>query len=187
LNDNLLRRGSLEEIEAVMGHEMAHYVLHHILSGTFFIAVVIVVSMAWLLWSVQWAIRRWGAKWAVQDVGDPAVLPLAMLLISVLFFVLTPILNTQTRLQEKEADMFGLNASRQPDGFAQAAIHLGEYRKMHPGQLEEWIFFDHPSGYDRIHSAMVWKSQNLDLFQKPAPSDNPAADTAAGAGSKPGN
>jgi STE24 endopeptidase len=80
-----------------------------------------------------------------------------------------------------------LNASRQPDGFAQAAIHLGEYRKMHPGQLEEWIFFDHPSGYDRIHSAMVWKSQNLDLFQKPAPSDNPAADTAAGAGSKPGN
>jgi STE24 endopeptidase len=61
--------------------------------------------------------------------------------------------------------MFGLNASRLPDGFAQAAIHLSEYRKMRPGRLEEWIFFDHPSGYDRIHSAMQWKSQNLQLFQ----------------------
>jgi STE24 endopeptidase len=181
LNDNLLRRGSLEEIEAVMGHEMGHYVLHHILWGIFFIAVVIVISMAWLSWSVQWSIRRWGTKWGVQDVGDPAVLPLAMLLISILFFVLTPVLNTQTRLQEKEADMFGLNASRQPDGFAQAAIHLGEYRKMHPGRLEEWIFFDHPSGYDRIHSAMVWKGQNLDLFAKPC------VDTTPATGSKPGN
>src|SRR5271169_2910972 len=30
LNDNLLRRGSPEEIQSVMGHEMGHYVLHHI-------------------------------------------------------------------------------------------------------------------------------------------------------------
>ena len=101
-------------------------------------------------------------------MGDPAVLPLAALLFSTLIFVLTPVLNNETRLQEKEADMFGLNASRQPDGFAQAAIHLGEYRKMRPGRLEEWLFFDHPSGYDRIHSAMVWKGQNLDLFAAPA-------------------
>jgi STE24 endopeptidase len=78
-------------------------------------------------------------------------------------------MNTVIRTQEKEADMFGLNAARQPDGFAQAAIHLSEYRKMRPGTLEEFVFFDHPSGYDRIHSAMVWKGQNLELFEK-APS-----------------
>jgi STE24 endopeptidase len=54
-------------------------------------------------------------------------------------------------------------------GFAQAAIHLGKYRKMRPGKWEERILFDHPSGYDRIHSAMVWKGQNLELFQNPAP------------------
>jgi STE24 endopeptidase len=88
------------------------------------------------------------------------------LLASIFFFVLTPVMNTETRTQEKEADMFGLNAARQPDGFAQAAIHLSEYRKMRPGPVEEYIFFDHPSGYDRIHSAMVWKGQNLELFEK---------------------
>ena len=171
LNDNLLRRGSLEEIEAVMGHEMGHYVLHHILGSIFFIAVVTVLSMAYLFWSIRWAIARF-PHWGIRDPADPAVIPLAMLLVGILFFVLTPVMNTQTRMQEKEADMFGLNASRQPDGFAQAAIHLGEYRKMHPGKLEEWIFFDHPSGYNRIHSAMVWKGQNLDLFRTPS---SPAA------------
>jgi STE24 endopeptidase len=98
-------------------------------------------------------------------VGDTAVLPLVILLGSIFFFVLTPVLNTYTRTQEHEADMFGLNASRQPDGFAQAAIHLGEYRKMSPGTVEEWFFFDHPSGRHRIHDAMVWKAQNLDVAQ----------------------
>ena len=63
--------------------------------------------------------------------------------------------------------VLSINAARQPDGTAQAAIHLGEYRKMHPGPVEEFLFFDHPSGYDRIHSAMVWKGQNLQLFESP--------------------
>jgi STE24 endopeptidase len=96
-------------------------------------------------------------------------LPLAALLGSIFFFVLTPIENTVTRTMEHEADMYGLNASRQPDGFAQAAIHLGEYRKMSPGPLEEWIFFDHPSGQRRIHDAMTWKAENLKLLQSRQP------------------
>ena len=95
-----------------------------------------------------------------------AVLPLVFLLAGIFFFVLTPVMNTETRTQEKEADMFGLNVSRQPDGFAQAAIHLAEYRKMRPGPVEEWLFFDHPSGYNRIHSAMQWKGENLQLFDQ---------------------
>jgi hypothetical protein len=49
---------------------------------------------------------------------DPAVLPLVMLLVSLFGFVLTPVLNTYIRTAEQEADMYGLNASRQPDGFA---------------------------------------------------------------------
>ncbi len=165
LNDNLLRRGSPEEIEAVMGHEMGHYVLDHVLEDIMFISIVITVSMAYLFWSLQWTIGRWGSRWGISGPSDPAVLPLAMLLISILFFVLKPIINSETRMHEKQADIFGLNASSQPDGFAQAAIHLGEYRKMRPGAIEEFVFFDHPSGYNRIHSAMVWKSQNLELFE----------------------
>ncbi len=169
LNDNLLRRGSPEEIQSVMGHEMGHYVLNHIYKTILFIFVVVVAFFSILRWGLNWSLARWGERWQVREVTDVAVIPLVFLIAGIFFFVLTPIQNTQTRTEEHEADMYGLNASRQPDGFAQAAIHLGEYRKMNPSPVEEWIFFDHPSGRNRIHDAMQWKAENLQLFQQTTP------------------
>jgi STE24 endopeptidase len=166
LNDNLLRRGSPEEIQSVMGHEMGHYLMNHVYKGILFDLLEIVVFFAFLRWALIWSLARWGGKWQIRDIGDPAVLPLVFLIASIFFFLSTPIDNTFTRTQEHEADMFGLNASRQPDGFAQAAIHLGEYRKMSPRPMEEWIFFDHPSGRRRIHDAMQWKAENLKPMQE---------------------
>ena len=161
LNDNLLRRGSSEELQAVMGHEMGHYVLNHVYKGIMQFMILIVVWFAALRLTLDWALSRWGEKWQIRGIGDTAVLPLVLLVSSLFFLVTTPVVNTMTRTQEAEADMYGINASRQPDGFAQAAIHLGEYRKMSPGPVEEWIFFDHPSGRNRILAAMRWKAENL--------------------------
>jgi len=121
-----------------------------------------------LRWLLDWTLKRWGERWEIRGVGDTAVLPLAVLLITIFGFLSTPIDNTVTRTQEYEADLYGLNTSRQPDGEAQADIHLGEYRKMNPGPLEEFIFFDHPSGRNRIYAAMRWKAENLSLFTTPA-------------------
>ena len=161
LNDNLLRRGSPEEIQAIMGHEIGHYVMNHIYKDLMFFSIVIVAGFALLRWALDWSLNRWGEKWQIRGIGDTAVLPLVALLAAIFFFVLTPVLNSYTRVQEYEADMYGLNASRQPDGAAQADIHVGEYRKMSPGRLEEWVFYDHPSGRTRIYAAMRWKAENL--------------------------
>jgi len=161
LNDNLIRRASPEEVQAVMGHEMGHYVLNHVYKGLLEYAVVIFIWFAALKWSLDWALARWGQRWRIRELGDTAILPLVVLVSSIFFFILTPVLNTMVRTAEREADMYGINASRQPDGFAQAAIHLAEYRKMSPGPIEEWIFFDHPSGRNRIRAAMNWKGENL--------------------------
>ena len=169
LNDNLLRRGSPEEIQAVTGHEMGHYVLHHVYQGILFFGVLIVIWFAAMQWALNAALHRWGERWQIRGIGDTAVLPLVVLVSSIFFFVLTPVTNTFIRTQEHEADMYGINASRQPDGMAQAAIHLGEYRKMSPGPVEEFIFFDHPSGRNRILDAMRWKKENLALFAKQSP------------------
>ena len=165
MNDNLLRRGSPEEIQAIMGHEMGHYVLHHIYKGLLLTLVMVVAGFAILRWGLNCSLAKWGDRWQIRGVGDTAIIPLVVLIASIIGFAMTPINNTQVRTAEAEADIFGLNASRQPDGFAQAAIHLGEYRKMRPGAMEEFIFFDHPSGYNRIHRAMQWKAENLGLFE----------------------
>jgi STE24 endopeptidase len=165
LNDNLLRRGSLEEIQAVMGHEMGHYVLNHIYKDMIFYTLVVMAFFVLLRGTLDWSLARWGDAWGVHGIGDIAVLPLVFFIVTTFGFVFTPIGNTQTRTSEHEADMFGVNASRQPDGMAQGAIHLGEYRKMSPSLIEEFIFYDHPSGRRRIHDAMQWKAENLALFQ----------------------
>ncbi len=159
LNDNLLRRCSLPEIEAVMGHEMGHYVLNHVYKGIVFFGVLIVLGFAFLRFSFDPFVRRFGARWGVRGVDDVAGLPVFAILIAAFLFVLTPVTNSIIRTQETEADLFGLNASRQPDGFAEVSLKLGEYRKLDPGRLEEIVFFDHPSGRNRIFAAMRWKAE----------------------------
>lgn len=160
LNDNLLKRCTLPEIETTMGHEMGHYVLNHAYKGLVMIGVVILIGFAFLNWGVRSALARWGEKWGIRGITDTAVLPLAVIVFSVFFFVMTPVTNTITRTMEYEADMYGLNAARQPDGEANVDLMLGEYRKLDPGPVEEFLFYDHPSGRTRITAAMRWKAEH---------------------------
>jgi STE24 endopeptidase len=176
LNDNLLARASLPEIESVMGHEMGHYVLHHVEKGLLELGVIIVAGFALAQALFERLRARWQERWKVRGPADPAGLPLMGLLLSTYLFVLTPVLNTVVRTQEQEADLFGLNAAAQPDGFAQIALKLSEYRKLEPGPLEETIFYDHPSGRTRILAAMRWKAEHPETWAAPAvPSRAPAA------------
>ena len=177
LNDNLLNRASLPEIEAVMGHEMGHYVLNHIYKGLMEIGILIVIGFAVVAWLFERLRARYETSWKVRGIADPAGLPLVALLFSAYLFVMTPVLNTIVRTQEYEADVFGLNTARQPDGFAQIAIKLSEYRKLDPGPWEERIFYDHPSGRTRIFTAMRWKAENL---QPGNGATTPSASSASG-------
>lgn len=160
LNDNLLKRCTLPEIETTMGHEMGHYILNHAYKGLVMFGVVIVMGFAFLNWGMHFGLARWGEKWEVRGITDVAVLPLAVIAFSFFFFLMTPVTNTITRTQEYEADMYGLNAARQPDGEANVDMLLGEYRKLDPGPIEEFVFYDHPSGRTRITAAMRWKAEH---------------------------
>jgi STE24 endopeptidase len=165
LNDNLLNRCTPEQIQSVMGHEMGHYVLNHAYKGVMEFGILIVLGFAFLNWSLNWSLVRWGERWGIRGILDPAVLPLATLLLSAFFFALTPVTNTLIRTQEYEADIFGLNAAGQPDGEAEVDLMLGEYRKLDPGPVEELLFFDHPSGRTRITAAMRWKAEHMGSAQ----------------------
>lgn len=161
LNDNLLEGGTTGEIKAVMGHELGHYVLGHIASLLIQIGLLLVVGFAFVAWSFDKARARWGTSWGIRDIADPAGMPLLFALLSVYFFLATPVFNSIIRVNEVQADIFGLNVAREPEGAATIALKVAEYRKLDPGHREEIIFFDHPSGRSRISMAMQWKAENL--------------------------
>lgn len=162
LNDNLLNRASLPEIEAVMGHEMGHYVLHHGWNLLLQFGLMVAAGFAFL----GWAFGRVRERLGIRGIGDLAGLPLAALLFSAYLFAITPLLNSIVRASEAEADVFGLNAARQPDGVARVAMKLAEYRKLSPGPWEEAIFYDHPSGRSRIFAAMRWKAEHPETWSR---------------------
>jgi STE24 endopeptidase len=161
LNDNLLKRCTPAEIRSVMGHEMGHYVMNHVYKGILEIGVLLFLSFAIANWAFNKIVLRWGEALSITGISDIAGLPLLAVIFAVITFVTTPGSNTLTRTQETEADMFGLNAAREPDAEAHVDIMLSEYRKLDPGYWEEVFFYDHPSGRRRVHMAMQWKAENL--------------------------
>ena len=160
LNDNLLNTHDAAGTLAVMGHETGHYVLGHSVSLLVGFGILIVIGYAVVQAAVPALIAR-HPRWGVAGITDPAAVAVAVIVLTLFFFVLTPVTNSLTRFHEAQADIFGLNAARAPDGEARMDLLLGQYRKLEPTPLEEIVFFDHPSGRTRIHQAMVWKAAHL--------------------------
>ncbi|WP_395679266.1 M48 family metallopeptidase [Dokdonella sp.] len=169
LNDNLLDKTSPAEIKAVMGHEMGHYVLNHGLRLTVYLSLILLLGFFVVHCTFDRALARWGGRLGLRDRADPAALPLAIAILSLFFLLVTPLTNSMIRQAEAEADAFGLNAAGEPNGFAMAAMRLSTYRKLRPGPLEEILFYDHPSGYDRVHGSMLWLKEHQDNHTANAP------------------
>jgi STE24 endopeptidase len=161
LNDNLLNRATPAGVKAVMGHEMGHYVLGHLARLVLYNSLLVGVVVFLLWWWTPRILQRFGERWGVRDVADPAVAPLFAIFVVVFGLLATPLVSTITRTVEAEADAFGLDAAREPDGFAAIAMLLSEYRKIEPTELEEVVFYDHPSGRSRVRMAMEWKARHL--------------------------
>ena len=160
LNDNLLNGTSPEEIRAVMAHEMGHYVLNHSLWRPLGLSLVFAIGF----WAVNrlfgYFQSRHGERWGVRDLADPAGLPLALAIFSVVMLLLGPLNKSIIRVGENQADAFGLEAAREPHGFASVAMRLAPYRKIEPAALEEILFFDHPSGRTRVARSMRWLAEH---------------------------
>ena len=164
LNDNLLNQGTPAEIKAVMGHELGHYVLGHATYHLMSYGLLFVVGFAFVHYGVRHVLARHGPRWGVRGLDDIASLPALMAALSLFFLLATPVTNNIVRAAETEADIFGLNTAREPDGFATSALKLSTYRKIEPSRFEEFFFYTHPSGASRIRMAMRWKAENLDTL-----------------------
>lgn len=169
LNDNLLYRTGEDEVAAVMGHELGHYVLGHTWRSVIILTLIMGTGLFIIARLAPRLIAQFGAGWGIRDMADPAALPLYSLLLTLFFLLATPALNTLIRVNESDSDAFGLDAAKEPDGFAKVAMRLSEYRKIEPGPIEEFLFFDHPSGATRVRMAMQWKADNVENPQMVIP------------------
>ena len=161
LNDNLLNRSNIHGIKAVMGHEMGHYKLYHIQKMLAYLAIMALVGFAIVAWAAPRILARHGERWGVREIADPASAPLLNGLLTVLLVPAGILFNSIIRHHESEADAFGLDAAKEPDGFAMTAMQLSEYRKIEPAAWEEMLFYEHPSGRTRVKMAMDWKAAHL--------------------------
>ena len=173
LNDNLLNRSSEAEIAAVMGHEMGHYVLNHVWWGLLFLSLLAASILFLVSRIAPVLIARYGTRWRVRDVSDPASMPVLGIVIAVFSLLATPLTKTLIRVDESQADAFGLATAQEPDAFASIAMKLSEYRKIEPGPIEEALFFDHPSGATRVRMSMQWKKDHVPDAQMVIPPPMP--------------
>lgn len=157
--DTLLQKLDHDEILAVMGHEMGHYVLNHLWKG---LAFGIALSFAGFFAGqkgYEWGLTRWGGRWGIGERGDPAALPWLLIVSSVLGFILTPAGAGFSRHIEHQSDIFGLELTHLNEPMASAFVKFAEDSKVDPNppRFIEWWRYSHPSLGRRIELVLRYK------------------------------
>ncbi|WP_338241514.1 M48 family metallopeptidase [Aurantiacibacter hainanensis] len=157
ISDVAMDEASLDEVVAVTGHEIGHYVLGHVWRS---IAVISLLAVAifWLTARLYpWFARKFGTD---APLADPRGLPVFVFVLSLLLILAQPITNTMTRIGEREADAYSLATAGLPDALSGALIKTAEYRYPLAGPVEEALLYTHPTVENRIRAAMEWKVRN---------------------------
>jgi STE24 endopeptidase len=159
ISDVAFKGASLDEVKAVTGHEIGHYVLGHVWR-----AVGVTAGLAILFFFLVDRLfplmaRAFGSSAALSD---PVGLPVLLFMVSLFGLLAQPALNALSRIDEIEADRYSLETVNLPDALASALVKTAEYRYPRPTPLEEALFYDHPSVERRVHTAMEWKAAHAD-------------------------
>jgi STE24 endopeptidase len=155
ISDVALKGASLDEVRAVTGHEIGHYVLGHVWR-----MVIAVTALALVFfWLADRLYPRFARAFGSRAVlPDPASLPVVVFIVSLFGLLAQPAFNALIRVGEIEADRYSLETVNLPDALASALVKTAEYRYPRPGALEEFVFYSHPSVERRVRRAMEWKA-----------------------------
>ncbi len=173
--DTLLAKLDHDEILGVMGHEMGHYVLHHLWKGMAFGIGLAFVVFFFGQKIYERGLTQWGARWGVVDRADPAALPWLLLIAAVIAFGLSPITSGFSRHLEHAADRYGLELTHLNEPMASAFVKFAEDSKHDPNppRLIEWWRYSHPSAQRRIDFALryrPWERRSVRAgFSRPLP------------------
>jgi STE24 endopeptidase len=157
ISDVALKGADIDEVEAVTGHEIGHYVLHHIWQRVALFAGLALLGFFLAGRLFPLAARLLGST---ARIDEPRGLPVLMAILSVLGLFAVPFTNALSRLGEWEADRYSLETVKKPEALATALVKTAEYRDPRPHPVQEAIFYTHPSVERRVMAAMEWKAAN---------------------------
>ncbi len=161
--DTTIQKTTISETLFVFGHEMGHYVLGHVRNSLIFFAILLFAVFFAGFHLLHWSLDRWGSSWSIRGPEDWASLPLMLVLLSFVFFFCTPIIGGFSRMQEHDADVYGLEVihglvPNSADVAAHAFQVLGEVDLADPNPpafIEFWLY-SHPPLADRLVFARTY-------------------------------
>jgi Zn-dependent protease with chaperone function len=177
--DTLLTKLDPPEVLTVMGHEMGHYVLGHVVRSIWLGSLVILVGLFFVDRAGQWLIARFRGRLGFDRLSDVASVPLVLMLMEVSSLFLGPVTLAYSRYQEHEADCFTLDLTHANHSAAMADVkmqaeNLGNPR---PGLFYKIFRASHPSIGERIDFANAYHP----WWDRAAPQPSADADRADGA------
>ncbi len=155
ISDVALKNASLDEVRAVTGHEIGHYVLKHTWWGLLVFSVLAIV----LFWIADRIFPRFARAFGSSaSIADPRGVAVLMFMVSLFGLIASPLTNWFGRTLETQADRYSLETENRPDALSSALVKTAEYRYPRPNPVEEFVFYDHPSVERRVRMAMEWKA-----------------------------
>ncbi|HEX4546502.1 MAG TPA: M48 family metallopeptidase [Candidatus Acidoferrum sp.] len=174
--DTTIQKTAKDEALFIVGHELGHYVLGHVLKGALFGAAGLLLALYLLFRGLDWARARWGKDWRISGPEDWASLAVLLLLLQVLVFAASPVIKAVSRTQEHAADVYGLEVihgliPNSEEVAAHAFQVLGELDLADPNPpafIEFWLY-SHPPLAERLvfaHGYDPWSKGNPPRYVK---------------------
>ncbi len=158
LGDTLLNAFSSDEVETVIAHELGHHVHRDIPVGIVVSAVITLVG----LYLASLALNGGTAAFGFTGPADIAALPIFALAMGLFGLITMPLNNAYSRWREVRADGYALDATRNPQAFANAMTRLAN-QNLTEADPEPWVVFllySHPPIRDRVAMAAAHKFQS---------------------------
>jgi STE24 endopeptidase len=154
LSDTLLADFSDDEIEVVLAHEFAHHVHRDLWRGIALYAVI--VAGGFFVADIM--LRNAPGSFGYRGLADPAAIPLLVMVGAIWMTLVLPIANALSRAQERAADRYALETTRNPEAFVSAMKRLSQQNMAEdePSPLVRVLFYSHPPIRERIAAARAF-------------------------------